>query len=129
MFAARSVIDISSHFVNVIFTNIYARQKELAALESIGMTRNQMKKVLMLEGIYYSGITMLLLCTIGVAVSYGASWLFRTAFVYFAKFGIPVASLSIVFVLMILISGSVPVLVYHYISRESVVERLRKGQD
>ena len=117
------------NFVNVIFTNIYARQKELAALESIGMTRNQMKKVLMLEGIYYSGITMLFLCTIGVAVSYGASWLFRTAFVYFAKFGIPVASLCIVFALMILISGSVPVLVYHYISRESVVERLRKGQD
>ena len=129
LFAVFLIFMGTLNFVNVIFTNIYARQKELAALESIGMTRNQMKKVLMLEGIYYSGITMLFLCTIGVAVSYGASWLFRTAFVYFAKFGIPVASLCIVFVLMLLISGSVPVLVYHYILRESVVERLRKGQD
>lgn len=129
LFAAFIIFMGALNFVNVIFTNIYARQKELAALESIGMTRKQMKKVLMLEGIYYSGITMLLLCTIGIAVSYAAWQLFRTAVVYFAEFGIPVMSLCIVSAMMILVSGSVPVLVYHFISKESVVERLRKGQD
>ena len=72
---------------------------------------------------------MLLLCTIGIAVSYAAWQLFRTAVVYFAEFGIPVMSLCIVSAMMILVSGSVPVLVYHFISKESVVERLRKGQD
>lgn len=41
------------NFVNVIFTNIYSRQKELAALESIGMMQGQMKKTLILEGIDY----------------------------------------------------------------------------
>lgn len=70
-----------------------------------------------------------ILCTIGIAVSYAASQLFQAAVIYFAEFGIPVMSLCIVFAMMILVSGSVPVLVYHYISKESVVERLRKGQN
>ena len=32
-----------ANFINVIFTGIYSRQKELAVLESIGMTRKQIK--------------------------------------------------------------------------------------
>lgn len=44
LFAVFLIFMGTLNFVNVIFTNIYARQKELAALESIGMTRNQMKK-------------------------------------------------------------------------------------
>ncbi len=129
LFAAFLIFMGMINFLNVIFTNIYARRKELAALESIGMTRKQMKKVLMLEGVCYSGITMLLLCTIGVGIACAASWLFKTAVLYFARFGIPVANLCIVFTLMISISGSAPVAVYHHLSKESVVERLRKNQD
>lgn len=126
LFAAFIIFMGIINFVNVIFTNIYARQKELATLESIGMTRKQMKIVLMLEGVCYSGITMLLLCTIGIGISYAVSRLFKTAVLYFAQFGIPVMSLCIVFTMMLLISGSVPVAVYHYISKESVFYRIYK---
>ena len=116
------------NFVNVIFTNIYARQKELATLESIGMTRKQSKKVLILEGMYYSIITMALLLTAGLLLSVLAFGLVQKLF-YFAMFGIPALQLFFVFAVMILICAVVPILVYRNISRESIVERLRKGQD
>lgn len=116
------------NFVNVIFTNIYARQKELATLESIGMTRKQSKKVLILEGMYYSIITMALLLTAGLLLSVLAFGLVQKL-IYFAMFGIPVLQLLLMFAAMILICAVVPLLVYRSISRESIVERLRKGQD
>lgn len=117
------------NFINVIFTNIYSRQKELAMLESIGMTQKQLKSVLVMEGTYYSMITMVLLCTVGIAVSRFASQFIKNGLIYFVQFKIPVMQLTAVFLIMLVISVLVVQLVYHNITRESVVERLRKGQD
>lgn len=116
------------NFVNVIFTNIYTRQKELATLESIGMTRKQSKKVLIIEGIYYSIITIGLLLTVGLLISTLAFQLVQKL-VYFTMFGIPIVQFTLVFVSMIFICAVVPLLVYRNISKESIVERLRRGQD
>lgn len=117
------------NFINVIFTNIYSRQKELATLESIGMTHKQLKTVLSLEGLYYSLITMALIFTIGIVISYFALRLIQVGLIYFADFGVPVIQLGIVFGIMILTCISVPILLFNNISKESVIDRLRKGQD
>lgn len=116
------------NFINVIFTSIYSRQKELAALESIGMERKQIRLVLSLEGIYYSVITMGLLCSLGIVISFAAMQLVKNL-IYYALFGIPVLQILCLFAVMMMICIIVPNLVYGKISKESVVERLRKGQD
>lgn len=116
------------NFINVIFTSIYSRQKELAALESIGMTRTQIKAVLTLEGLYYSVITMALLCSLGVLISFAAMQLVKNV-LYFAAFGIPILQILGLLAVMVTICILVPNLVYGKIAKESIVERLRKGQD
>lgn len=116
------------NFINVIFTNIYARQKELAALESIGMTPKQLKTVLILEGLYYSVITIGLLLTIGLLVSKGVFGLIQNV-IYFVEYGIPYGSILILFMLMLLICTIIPLIVYKSITKESIVERLRRYQD
>ena len=116
------------NFINVIFTNIYARQKELAALESIGMTQKQLKTVLILEGLYYSIITIGLLLTIGLLVSKGVFVLIQNV-IYFVEYGIPYGSILILFMLMLLICTIIPLIVYKSIAKESIVERLRRYQD
>lgn len=116
------------NFINVIFTNIYARQKELAALESIGMTQKQLKTVLILEGLYYSVITIGLLLTIGLLVSKGVFILTQNV-IYFVEYGIPYGSILILFMLMLFICTIIPLIVYKSIAEESVVERLRRYQD
>lgn len=116
------------NFVNVIFTNIYSRQKELATLESIGMTKRQIKKVLVLEGLYYCLITSALLLSIGLVIAYLLSQVIKNI-VYFWEFGIPVVSLIVVVVIMVVVCITVPILVYNSISKGSIVERLRNNQE
>lgn len=116
------------NFVNVIFTNIYSRQKELATLESIGMTKRQIKKVLVLEGLYYCFITSVLLLSIGLVVAYLLSRVIKNI-VYFWEFGIPFVSLIVVVVIMVVVCITVPILVYNSISKGSIVERLRNNQE
>lgn len=116
------------NFINVIFTNVYSRQKELAALESIGMTQAQIRKTLILEGVYYSFITILLLLTLGTVISYLMSMLIQNV-IYYLKFSFPIVQLAVILVIMLIICVMTPVIAYQSIAKESVVERLRKGQD
>lgn len=48
------------NFVNSMLTAIFSRQKEFAMLQSIGMTRRQLRNMLIGEGLYYAGITLVL---------------------------------------------------------------------
>ena len=116
------------NFINVNFTNVYSRQKELAALESIGMTQTQIRKTLILEGVYYSFITILLLLTLGSVISYLMSMLIQNVF-YYLQFSFPIVQVAVILVIMLIICVITPVIAYQSIAKESVVERLRKGQD
>lgn len=42
------------NYVNVTLTGLTMRRKEFAVLESIGLTRRQLKKMLLLEGVFYA---------------------------------------------------------------------------
>ena len=117
------------NFVNVIFTGIYSRQEELAALESIGMTKKQIKIMLVLEGMYYCAITMLLLMTAGEALSYLIFLFIKNGVIYFATYSFPAVQILCVFLTMVIVCVAVPLAVFHSVSKESLVERLRKGQD
>ena len=52
--------------INTVFTNILSRRKEFAVLESIGMTKKQLKKLLILEGMYYSVFSFIVMTTVSV---------------------------------------------------------------
>lgn len=116
------------NFVNVIFTSIYSRHKELAAMESIGMTQEQIQKMLILEGVYYSALTMGLLLTVGVLISYEVVQLVKNI-IYFATFGVPIGMLTVSFVIMLALCAVIPLIAFRNIAKESIVERLRKGTD
>ena len=47
-------------FFNAILTGILSRKREFAMLQAVGMTGRQLKKMLMLEGVLYGGMTILL---------------------------------------------------------------------
>lgn len=116
------------NFVNVIFTSIYSRQKELATMESIGMTQGQIQKMLILEGVYYSGLTMVLLLTVGVLISFEVVQLVKNI-IYFATFGVPIGMLTVIFLIMLALCAVIPLIAFRNIAKESIVERLRKGTD
>ena len=56
------------NFINVMLTGIFTRRTELAVMEGVGMTKKQVQKMLMLEGIYYAVITLALILTAGSGI-------------------------------------------------------------
>ena len=51
---------------NIIYTNITSRKKDFAILKSLGMTKKQLNKMLYLEGLRYSGISLVIGITLGI---------------------------------------------------------------
>ena len=113
------------NFINVMITGVNVRLKELAVLESIGMTKKQIKKMLTLEGLYYGGITTLLISTLGVGIVYIIAELTKQMADY-ATFVFPTVPLLSMIVLIFALCLITPSLVYKYSTKKSVTERLRE---
>lgn len=113
------------NFINVMITGVNVRLKELAVMESIGMTKKQIKKMLTLEGLYYGGITTLLISTLGVGIIYVISELTKKIADY-AVFVFPTVPLLSMITLIFVVCLITPSLVYKFSSKRSVTERLRE---
>lgn len=114
------------NFINVMLTGVYTRNNELAILESVGMTKKQIKKMLVLEGAIYGIITIALIMTIGNFMVYGTGELCKNMANY-ASMHYPLALVIVISIFIIAICTTVPVLVFREISKKTVTERLRLG--
>ena len=112
------------NFFNAILTGILTRRRELAVLQSIGMTGKQLKVMLIWEGLYYSlgaiAAALLINLAIGPLLSdllSGMFWFFTYRFTV-----IPIMMILPVFVAL---GVTLPLIIYRFVSRQSIVERLR----
>lgn len=115
------------NFINVMLTGVFTRRKELAVMESVGMTKKQVRKMLMFEGVYYGLITIVLILTVGNVIVYAVAKLAQRVADY-AVFHYPWTLMLWIAVVILLICIVVPAAVYRTISKDSVTERLRSGE-
>lgn len=115
------------NFVNSILTSIVTRQREFAMLEAVGMTRKQLSKMLMLEGVYYAVATMVSSLILGcvfsvtvIRVLSGGMW--------FMKYHFVIWPMLATFPVLFLIGLLVPKIALVLEKKKSVVERLRKTE-
>lgn len=113
------------NFVNVMITNIFTRKKELAMMESIGMTQHQILKLLLYEGIYYFLIVTGLIQVVGNIIFVIIKMNIQDM-VYYASFQYPLFSMCCLEVILLLVCILVPILVYKRIDHGNVSERLRE---
>lgn len=113
------------NFINVMITGVNTRLRELAVMESIGMTKKQIKRMLTLEGFYYAGITTLFICTIGMAVVYGIAQLSKQIADY-AEFIFPIIPIVLLIGFIGIVCLITPVIVFKMSSKKSVTERIRE---
>ena len=114
------------NFINVMLTGVFARRKELAVLESIGMTKKQIRSMLTCEGLYYALITSGLILTLGNLLLYCLS--FGVKVVSYAVFAFPVVPMLFVIASLFVICLAVPPIVYGTSKNESVTVRLRSNE-
>lgn len=111
------------NFVNVMLTGVYTRRRELAVLESVGMTKKQIFKMLMFEGFYYALITIASILTLGNGIMYLVAALAQQIADY-AVFYYPFGIMAAICAFILLVCTVVPSIVYKTVSKESVTERL-----
>lgn len=112
------------NFVNTMVVNVSTRRHELAILESIGMTKRQIRRMLSMEGCCYWGISLSLVAIVGTAIYMVLYLIFRQMASY-AVFSYPVIPLVLVAGLVLLVCYIVPIWAYEADMNLPVVERLR----
>ena len=114
------------NFINVMSVGVMSRKHELATLESIGMSKKQLRSMLRFEGVGYAAITLLVSATLGNVIGYGIFRMFQNI-VDYAIFNYPVISVFAVYAVVLIICLVTPELAYRSISRNTLVERLRQN--
>ncbi|MDO4275063.1 MAG: ABC transporter permease [Eubacteriales bacterium] len=115
------------NFINSTITGIFSRKQEFAVLCSIGMTKNQLKKMLLEEGLYYVLIASGISIVLGSALSWAVLRALNQIIMFFDYRYNPWAFL-IMIPIFTAVSCIVPVVGFNRASRESIVERLRDSQ-
>ncbi len=112
------------NFFNAMFTSVFTRKGEFAMLQSVGMTDQQLKSMLITEGLVYAIATILLSILFGTVVSLTivkivshSIWFFTFRFTL-----LPIMVLSPIF---IIIAIMVPYFLCRGLEKESIIVRLR----
>lgn len=117
------------NFTNMMVTNIITRRHEFAAMQSIGMTNRQLRRLIMDEGLYYAAgadvIGGLLAVILGTTVlknvlNSPSMWYFTLRFTL-----VPALFIAVIYLIL---AAVIPVVVLHFFNKGSVVERLRTAQ-
>ena len=115
------------NFANSMLTGILSRNQELAAMQSIGMTKGQIRKMLLWESGYYiliSGVVSIVLGSVGAY--YLVSALNNVVLCFQYRYN------PWPFILMIplcaVIAAGISLAAYQQTQRKSVVERLRESE-
>lgn len=116
-----------TNFANTMATNIYARQREFATLESIGMTKKQILRTLSIEGAAYALFSLLLLIFAGIPLTYGLVRLVSEQF-YFLTYKPPLLAVLVIALLVTGICLLVPGKTFRQVSGDSITNRLKDGQ-
>lgn len=114
------------NFTNMMIANIITRRHEFAAMQSIGMTNRQLRRLIMDEGLYYAAgadvIGGLLAVILGTTVlknvlNSPSMWYFTLRFTL-----VPALFIAVIYLIL---AAVIPVVVLHFFNKGSVVERLR----
>ena len=115
------------NFINAMLTGILARKRELAVLQSVGMTGKQLNTMLMYEGMYYAMLSAALALVLSAVLGPLAGnvcndilWFFSYRFTV-----LPVVIITPIFAAL---GALIPLVVYRFTIKRSVVERLREAE-
>ena len=113
------------NFVNVMSVSVVARKRELATLESIGMSHKQVRKMLISEGLYYAIITLIFVLSAGNLIAYGIFKLFQQQ-VSFAVFTYPSIPALVIVLAIVAVCYITPERMYRSLSKETITMRLKE---
>lgn len=111
------------NFINSMVTAIVSRRREFAVMQSVGMTKKQLCRMLVNEGLYYAGLTLLFSYLISAfAVGVVVRAMVEDGFTTFRFTLLPLVACTPV---LIFFAVLIPYLCFRNLEKHSIVERLR----
>ena len=115
------------NFFNAILTGIITRKREFAMLQSVGMTGKQLKTMLVYEGLFYAlgaGLLSLFLALIlGPLMRITMSNMF-----WFFTYRFTIMPILLLLPVFVLLGVLVPLIIYRFAAKATIVERLRETE-
>lgn len=112
------------NYMNTIAGNIQNRRRTFSVMESVGMSRKQVNRLLVREGFLYAAFSVLITLTAGTAITYIC---FQSMNYMRIPFKVPILPVVCAFLLILLICAATPLWSYRRLAgRRSVVERMRE---
>lgn len=111
------------NYINTISGGIQNRKLTFSIMEGIGMSRKQIKRLLIREGVLYAVFSVLITLTAGSVITYIC---FQSMNYMEIPFSVPISPIIAAIMLVTMICTLAPLLSYRKLAgRRSIVERLR----
>ena len=112
------------NFANVIIISVTSRKKEFAMMQSIGMTKKQLRLLLMMEGINISIITLIISYFLSlVTICVGVSAYLQTQWT--ATYHFSITPLLVVTPVLIILPIVISLICFQRIQKIEIIERLQ----
>lgn len=115
------------NFFNAMMTSILSRRREFAVLQAVGMTKRQLKAMLVWEGMLYTLGSGVISGLISAAVNPLAGRLLEQGY-WFYRYHYTIAPVLLAIPVFALLGYAIPTIMYAQAARQSVVERLREAE-
>ncbi|WP_203457077.1 ABC transporter permease [Paenibacillus tepidiphilus] len=115
------------NYVNTVVTGVINRKHEFALLESVGMTRKQLKRVLVYEGLYNALCVTAVISTAGALLTYTVARSVA-ANIVFTNFRMNWLPFILTVPILLVIAYAVTVSSYRMLAKNTLVERLRQPE-
>ncbi len=114
------------NFINTMITSIHSRQREIAALQAMGMTGRQLCTMLVWEGvIYICGAAIVSLLLSLITIPFGS--LIEEIFT-FCDYSFTILPLVAAIPVFAIMGIMIPAIAYKNLTKKSIVERLRENE-
>lgn len=111
------------NFANSMITAVISRRKEFAMIQSVGMTKRQLSRMLIIEGLYYAGLTLGISY---IASALGISTVIRSMIEGgYYTFHFTLLPLILCTPFLIILAIVIPYICFKNLEKQSIAERLR----
>ena len=116
------------NFVNAVITGIVSRKRELAMLQAVGMTGQQLRAMLVWEGLFYALGSGLLAILLSAVLEPLLSGVLEKVFWFFSG-NVTLIPAILALPVFAVLRACIPLVVYRALSKQTIVERLREAND
>lgn len=114
--------------MNTLITNIITRKQELSMLESIGMQKRQVRKMLLSESVMIGVVNLIVTLAAGTTAGWGLCRMLNNAGLDYMIFQFPAVLFTLYAAMLLFVPVIITVVSIQNFSKESLVERLRGAE-